>query len=209
MVEEFAAMTLRSQMTVDGIAITDLDRESPAKVQVACDDCGKPSVVAFKSYIAKQVEYKRQGETYCRGCACKRARANGRPRPHLRRNNTSTGQKNHNFSGGHYADLDGNVLVLVAPGQYKRADHLVLEEDLGCAVRVTDCVLHIDFDKTNNTRENLALLPSRGALHAAKRSLETLARSLLRIGLLKYDRRSNSYKPVEQLRRLLGTKEGK
>jgi len=185
-------MPLLDNTTINGTPLQGLNPESGEKVRVSCNRCGAEYEVGYKSYICRQREYSRNGETYCRSCSnivskgkCKRGPA---------KNARSVGNRNANFRGGRYVHSDGNVMVLVAPGQYQREDFLVLQKELGRAVdpKAGERVLHIDLDKTNNARGNLVLLPTAAYL-SAKKSLEQVALDLLKRGLVTYDTSSNAY----------------
>ena len=187
---------LKSQATTDGTPIAGLNPESNKRVLLGCDRCGAEYQVAYKSYVCKQREYRRHGETYCRSCSNIVSRGKRRLGPSKR--SKAIGSKNANFKGGRFVASDGHVMTRIGVGQYVREDLVIMGNVIGRAVDMSagERVLHIDFNKANNARENLVLLPSVAAYRSAKQSLETAALQLLRLGLLKYDHSSNSYVPA-------------
>ena len=75
-----------------------------------------------------------------------------------------------------------------------------MEDYLGRRLVDGETVHHIDFDKDDNSVENLHLFDSRSAHRKAHASLETLGAALFERGIIYFDQLEGVYK-------LCGTKE--
>lgn len=192
-------MPLLDNTTVDGTPLDGLNPESGKKVRVSCNRCGAKYEVGYKSYICKQREYSRNGETYCRSCSNIVSKGNRKRGPSKK--SKPIGVRNANFKGGKFVASDGSVMVLVAVGQYRREDILILEKKLGVPIANKESarVLHIDLDKTNNDPQNVVLLPTPSSVLAAKKSLALISTDLLRRGLVRYDESTGTYLQSENL----------
>ncbi len=195
-------MPLLHQTTTDGTPLKGLDPESNKRVLVSCNRCGNEYEVGYKSYIAKQREYRRNGETYCQGCSNIVSRGNRKLGP--AKGARAPGPANPNFNGGRFVASDGHVMVLIAVGKYQREDVLLLEKQLGRPINISsgERILHVDLNKTNNAIENLVLLPTEAAYRLAKKSLQQVTLDLLKRGLVQYDTVTNAYVQSEQLEHL-------
>ncbi len=194
-------MPLLSQDTTDGTPLLGLNPESNKRVLASCDhdQCGVRFEVSYKSYLAKQREYRRNGETYCRKCASVVSRGKRRLGPS--KTARATGARNANFRGGKFVNQQGYVMVLVAPGAYQREDLLAVGYR-GYTELGSQRLLHIDQDKTNSARDNLILFDLPATRFLAEKSLGSIAIDLLRRGLVAYDRSSNTYVQTKALRDL-------
>lgn len=66
------------------------------------------------------------------------------------------------------------------------------------AAQPGEVVHHIDGDRANNAVENLAVLASAAEHRKAHASLQRLAYQLIRLGVIGYDRESNTYYVVRE-----------
>lgn len=201
-------MALKTNMSVDGIPVSQLSLGSEKRVILVCDDCGLETTASFSNYQNSQKRYRRNGETYCRSCSNKRTGAarKGNSCPAACKPRLGMRKELHpNYKGGRFVASDGYVMILIGPRQYQREHLLVMEESLGRRIDYDagERIHHIDLDKTNNDLANLALLPSEQAHKGAHVSLAEVGLLLLQKGLIGYDRNTNRYMAMDKLRELL------
>ena len=189
---------------IDGTDIKLIKPNSEKRVALKCDNCGKLSETTFSNYFHKQVVRGHDGITWCKRCATttnakkrigKPTASRGVPRPQLQKQNSA------NWKGGRYVDVHGYVMVHVGNNllvnskweSYKKEHVVVMEAFLGRKLKPREQVHHIDGNKQNNTIENLVAIPAGGEHKNAHQSLQEIGYSLIRKGLINYDKQTNRY----------------
>jgi len=92
----------------------------------------------------------------------------------------------------YYYDKRGYRFVKVS-GKREREEHrVVIEEHIKRKLKTNETVHHIDGDKLNNNLDNLLLCGNNqhSKIHA---NLEKVAYSLIKIGVIKFDRNTQEY----------------
>lgn len=196
--------------TACGQDIDTLKTRSQALITVKCDgeDCDAQWTKTWERHYSAVGQRIRAGKSpnvdlckQCTGRATGKRNKNrpnktkGIPRPHMR------GEKSSNWKGGSYVSNDGYRMVYAKPDDYtgsgwksyRREHRHVVEQHLGRSLDHKEVVHHIDGDKLNNSLDNLALLNGEKAHREAHNSLEECAFELVRMGLITYDKATNTY----------------
>ncbi|MCA1807381.1 MAG: HNH endonuclease [Actinobacteria bacterium] len=168
------------------------------KVLVRCDVCGEER---WLSYAVASNNLNRTGTNRCKSCALK-----GIEKPNLRGKPvyTASGKDHHAWKGGSYVSGDGYRMVWCGARNHRREHTVVMEEYLGRALEKSEVVHHLDGDKLNNSVDNLVVLQKSSHHRTTHQSLQEVGYSLVKAGLIGFDRTTNQYVAHDKLRELLG-----
>lgn len=196
-------MSLKSLFTLDGRFVYDLTKGSESRVELKCNDCGKESTTTFANYN-RMVTARGLDVTFCRKCSCTRSGKDkiGKPIKKTKRPNYT--KSNHaSWKGGRSITSDGYVNVYVGVKQYRKEHLLVMEKHIGRVLEIQERVHHIDLDKINNELNNLVLHCNESSHRQSHNSLQEVNSTLIKAGLIGYNRNSNQYMAMGKLREFL------
>ena len=193
---------LKTNTTLDGTPISDLKPCSEKRVELVCDSCHKITTTSFANYRRATIS---KVETYCKRCATKLSGIEKRGKPIRSGPRPSVwGERHASWKGGRFVASDGYVHIhLGSPRKYRKEHFLIMEECLGRPLQAREVIHHIDGDKQNNILDNLLLCANENIHRQVHNSLYFLSTTLIKAGLIKFDRLTNSYMAVDKLRELL------
>lgn len=205
-----------SEYTQDGTLVSDISRGSDKKILSKCDWCGKERWCKMNQYVRRT--YK---EDLCHSCAIKKwgktrigikSTLKGRKRADM------TGSNNPNYAGGIYMSSDGYIMIRnnekytgkgrVGWSLYSKLHKVVMESYLGRKLVKGEVIHHIDFNKLNNTLDNLFLCKSESEHRNIHASFEKQFSKLISDGLIIFNTETKKYEMAHiKLRELLETPE--
>jgi len=200
--------------TLDGTPVNTLSSGSEKRVELSCNDCGAISITTWSNYIRAQNKHERNGETFCRKCACKKSASKRKgctwkKKPHQ----ILTGEKHPNWRGGRYISSDGYVMINVKVGRprdgngwgnYKKEHVVIVQKILGRKLIGQEQVHHINGIKTDNDVDNLLLVKDSSEHRDIHNSLYQIAYNLIDKKLIHFDHNKKQYVADLKLRELLG-----
>lgn len=205
---------LKTDTSLCGLPVKDLKRHSFRRVVLVCDGCGFESETTWQNYMTAQERVGMTGETLCRTCAHRNAGLKRRGSiPHNKGKKlplSKLGVNHPGWKGGRYISPDGYVMVRTkarAKGWsgYRKEHLVVMEKKLRRKIKKGESVHHIDGDKQNNDPGNLVLCKSHADHRGLHSSLDSIAYSLVKAGLVQFDAKRRVYDVAHlKLRELLG-----
>ena len=199
-----------SSKTIDGTPVKDLGKNSNKKVQVECEKCGIQRWVQYGN-INRKFLATNSKETLCKKCATVGNKwAEGKV-PWNKGKSYFNGKDHPQWKGGKWVSSDGYVMVYnpensdlkVGWNKYKKEHILKMENKLKRKLNKNEVVHHIDGNKLNNKLSNLCLIDSHKTHRFSHASLQSIGYELVKLGYIKFDKKSLAYKADQKLRELL------
>lgn len=197
-----------SEFTQDGLLIKELKPRSEKKILVRCEHCSKERFVSMGNLTSTRLKRKND-TTPCRKCVAgiEQASKNKGKKAWNKGKKGLQGKNHPSWKGGSYISSDGYRMIHTEGhgwAAYKKEHKLVIEKELKRLLNINEVIHHIDGDKLNNEINNLQLCSSDSKHRDAHNNLETIAFSLVKLGLIKFDKISNTYSVAHvKLRELL------
>lgn len=196
-------MAIKNNITIDGLDISLLKRFSRKIVIKICDKCGDEAKVRWQD-IMRSREKSIGKPDLCFKCAMENMRGDNNPTKRIevrKKISQATKGKSKHFRDGVNPRIvkkrkttNGYILLYDEIEQKYIAEHRkVVENSIGRSLLDEEKIHHIDYDKTNNSIENLCLCKNEKEHQAIHQDLARCAIELFKKSFVRFNKATNTY----------------
>lgn len=198
-----------SDITQDGLLITNLKPRSEKKILVNCEYCQKERFVSMCNLTTSRLK-RDDNKTPCIKCSSRfETGPKNKNRPAWNKGiKGPVGIDHPSWKGGTYVSSDGYRMIKTNDNSgwkaYQKEHKVVIEKLIERPLKKGEVIHHINGNKLDNQIENLQLCLSDSKHRDAHNSLEKIGFQLVQLGLIQFDKINNLYSLAHvKLRELL------